>query len=73
MTYRPLPAGWALIAEHMNSEGERMGVATCPDHPQFGDPLLVIWDDPIPQGTGIAAMALLDVGTREWLQEVLGR
>jgi hypothetical protein len=72
--YGPIPIGWRLTAEHINSEGERFGIGSCPDHPQYGDnQMLVVWDDPIPQGSGIAAMALLDTGTREWLQEVLAQ
>jgi hypothetical protein len=70
--YGPLPIGWRLTAEHINSDGERFGIASCFDHPQCShNQMLVIWDDPRPHGSGIAAMALLDTGTREWLQEVL--
>ena len=72
MKYGPLPIGWHLTAEHVNSEGERMGIASCHDHPQFGDArLLIVWDAPIPLGTGVAAMTLIDTGVIEWLQEVL--
>jgi hypothetical protein len=71
--YGPIPIGWRLIAEHVNSEGERFGIATCSGPSQYGDnQMLVVWDDPRPRGSGVAAMALLDTGTREWFQEVLG-
>jgi len=70
--YGPIPIGWQLEAEHVNSQGERFGIAACHDHPQYGDNrMLVVWDDPLPIGSGVAAMALIDVGVIEWLQEVL--
>lgn len=73
--YGPLPLGWQLESEHFNGEGERLGVASCPErHPVFGDQrLLVIWDDPTTtKGSGIAAMALLDQSTIDWLRGQLG-
>ncbi|MDH5290666.1 MAG: hypothetical protein OEY41_11775 [Acidimicrobiia bacterium] len=74
--YGPLPDGWQLEAEHFNGEGERLGIAVCPDrHPVFGDQrLLIIWDDPPSQrGSGVAAMALLDESAVTWLRAQLDK
>jgi len=68
--YEPGPEGWDIVSEHVNSEGERIAIAACPDHPseEWAKALmLLVWDDPHPQGTGRCALTLLDQGSVEWL------
>lgn len=68
------PHGWVITSEKLNSEYERIGLAECPEHPQFGGtPMLCIWDDPVPQGSGRCAPMLFDRQTRDWLREQLSR
>lgn len=59
------------MSNHYNTEGERIAIERA-NTPRFeGQPLLVMYDDDPPYGTGIAAPMLLDKGTREWLREQL--
>lgn len=59
------------MATYFNSEGERVGIERCTAEPFVGKPLLVIYDDPPPRGTGTQAPMLLDGGTVAWLTEQL--
>jgi hypothetical protein len=56
------------MAEHFNSQGERITIDRASAGAFEGQPLLVIHDDPHPAGTGVAAPMLLDAGTRRWLR-----
>ena len=59
------------MMEHRNMEGELISIEIS-DAPRFqGQLLLVIHDDPPPNGSGIAAPMLLDHDTREWLRNAL--
>lgn len=62
-----------IDAEHINSEGERIVIARATTTEFAGQPLLVIFDDPAPRGTSVAAPMLLDAGTRTWLRGQLDR
>ena len=57
--------------QHSNSRGEVIKVCRSSVPPYTGLPLLVLEDDPWPKGTGQEAPMLLDIGTVEWLLEVL--
>lgn len=61
-----------LIADHVNSEGERVSIERVTDGPHAGSRVLVVWDDPRSRGgTGMPAPMKLDAGTVEWLREHL--
>lgn len=59
------------MSVHVNSEGERIEIVPSTAPAFRGQPLLVIVDDPPPQGSGVRAPMLLDEGTRRWLLEQL--
>lgn len=61
-----------IVAEHHNSEGERITIEECLDGSGYdGQRVLVIYDDLPPRGTSTPAPTLLDEGTVAWLQEVI--
>jgi len=68
--YKSPPQGWTVIAEHTNDRGERIGIAKI-ENDSTSPLLLLIWDDPPPEGTGICAPTLLDDGAIEWLRSQL--
>lgn len=58
------------MAWHTNSEGEKIGVIAGTLRDVIVE-LLVVCDDPPPEGTGVQAPMLLDVSTRKFLIEQL--
>ena len=56
---------------HVNTEGERIAIERVTDGPFAGRQVLVLYDDPPPNGTGQRAPMLLDEGTRRWLLDAL--
>ena len=59
------------IGYHVNGEGERISVDLVPSGKFKGERILVIHDDPPPNGTGTKAPMLLDESTVEWLLSIL--
>lgn len=59
--------------EHSNSESELISIDRIEAGPFEGQYLLIIHDDPPPEGTGIQAPMLLDRGTRDWLRQGFAR
>lgn len=59
------------MPEYRNSEGERIAIETCTAPDFAGQPILSIFDDPPPHGTGTRAPTLLDEGAIRWLLDQL--
>ena len=61
----------SAMPKHVNSENEVISINQLGPGPFEGQYLLVVHDDPPPQGSGQQAPMLLDEGTRKWLLKQL--
>jgi hypothetical protein len=56
---------------YINSQNEKVSIQKLTSGNFEGQFVLILWDDPPPNGSGVAAPTLLDEGMRKWLLEHL--